>query len=83
MEIAPIDPLIRKCNVCKHQLPWTREHFDFKHGRPEYGLCVICRRCTNRHFRHKEPAVELTERTTPNRLVYGPQPNHLDWCDWI
>lgn len=79
-------PMARKCNVCKRTLPWTHEHFDYKHGRIEYGLKVVCRSCSEKHF--TGPSSRAAQRrngptrTTPNRLVYGLQPNHMDWPEW-
>ena len=72
--------LTRKCNVCKHTKPWTHEHFDYKRGWPEYGLCVVCRGCSEKHFRG-EPARRKRQRarqaqgqrTTPDRLCYWAQ----------
>lgn len=90
------EDLVRECNTCKHVLPWTLEHFDWKRGNPAFGLNRVCRACLDKHHRNGEAraaqirrreerkAARLQgDRTTPNRLVYGLQPNHMEWPEWM
>lgn len=81
---------VRKCNICSHTKPWTPEHFDVK---PDGSLYRCCRACLDKHHRNDGARAKRRQgyrrrqrrqlRTTPNRLCYGLQPNHMEWPEWI